>query len=141
MAQHHPVPSQLVRQMVEREMIDSPSSRFFSTDRGGLAPLADTRGAHTHSQAHAALSDFLDPDGSLALRRGTQHGADWGRYLDSIGDDPARVRADLDRFYRQWLPDQVAQGHYPLISDADLASMRASYDSERKTVFDSSCGS
>ncbi len=124
-------------------MIDSPSSRFFSTARGALAPLADTRGAgaHTHSQAHAALSDFLDPDGSLALRRGTQHGADWGRYLDSIGDDPARVRADLDRFHRQWSPDQVARGRNPLISDAVLASMRASYDSERKPVLDSSRGS
>ncbi|MBX3271056.1 MAG: RHS domain-containing protein [Sandaracinaceae bacterium] len=138
-AQHHPIPSQLVSEMVERRMVADPGRDFSDTSRGGLAPLSDARGAHTHSQTHGALSDMLDPDRALGLRRGTQHGTDWRRYLTSVGDDPARVAADLDRFYNQWLPDQVASGRYPLISEGDVAVLRSSYESERRRVFGSGC--
>jgi hypothetical protein len=110
---------------------------FASTTRSGLAPLADTAGSHTHSQAHAALSHYLDPHGTLGLPNGTQRGAHWDAYLNHVqsqGHGGQHVLDQFHNFYHTWLPQQVAAGHYPLISAADVTAMQHAFDHDKNNL-------
>ncbi len=138
-AMHHTVPKRLTEMMQQRGMLDSGhnQSTFARTDRAGLAPLADTAGSHTHSQAHAALSHYLDPHGTLGLPNGTQHGAHWGNYLDAVqnqGHGGTHVLQQFHDFYHNWLPSQVAAGNYPLISPADVTAMQNAFDHDKNDL-------
>ena len=134
-AWHHPIPKELVHQMADNGMIDGSKlpANFDKTKRPGNVPLADTAGAHSHTQAHAALSDFLNEKyPGLDLPRGTQKAPHWAEYLQRR-DTSRKVLNDLDRFYRQWLPDQIAAGKYPLLT-GEADNILRSYEHERATV-------
>ncbi len=138
-AQHHTIPKRLTESMQGRGMIGPGHNQgtFASTTRPGLAPLADTAGAHTHSQAHAALSNYLDPHGTLGLPNGTQHGSHWNNYLNSVqaqGHGGQHVLNQFHDFYHTWLPQQVAAGHYPLISAADVTAMQHAFDHDKNNL-------
>jgi RHS repeat-associated protein len=138
-AMHHTIPKRLTESMQGRGMLGSGHNQtaFASTTRSGLAPLADTAGSHTHSQAHAALSHYLDPHGTLGLPNGTQRGAHWDAYLNHVqsqGHGGQHVLDQFHNFYHTWLPQQVAAGHYPLISAADVTAMQHAFDHDKNNL-------
>jgi hypothetical protein len=105
---------------------------FSNTGREGLWPLGADAGAHAHSEAHSALSDFLNEQHGLSLRQGTQQSGDWLAYLKKR-DTLQKVLNDFDEFYREWLPAQVRAGKYKkLVGEMPVA--KASYESERENV-------
>jgi hypothetical protein len=123
-------------------MTDADFAVFSRTERAGLAPLSDASGAHAHSQAHAALSDHLDPrdasgESALGLRRGTQTGANWAAYLDDLEANgrgsAASVLEDLDGFYRGGLGADVRAGRYPFLV-GQTQNLRRAYDIDRATI-------
>jgi RHS repeat-associated protein len=136
-ANHHTIPSQLVREMRNSGMLPGMTASDFdsyaSTSRAGLAPLSDSAGSHAHSQAHSALSDYLNQRHGLSLRQGTQHGSDWQLYLNAVGHDSDQVFRDMDNFYRRWLPRRVDAGDYPHLS-SEMGNLRSAYTHDRATV-------
>jgi RHS repeat-associated protein len=132
-ANHHPIPNQLVEQMADEGILDGKKlGNFDSTQRPGLWPLSDAKGAHAHSQAHEALSDFLNEKHGLDMRRGTQNADDWAKYL-AERDTLRKITNDLDEFYEKWLPAQVKAGKYPLLV-GEMPTAKASYRAERERV-------
>jgi hypothetical protein len=123
-----------VKEMANEGIIDAAKvpNNFGSTSRPSLWPLADDAGAHAHSQAHAALSDFIAESHGIEMTRGTQTGADWLEYLTER-DSLQKVLNDFDEFYSRWLPDEIAAGNYPLLKGEGQNALD-SYRSERETV-------
>jgi hypothetical protein len=119
--------------MAQEGILDKKSlGNFSSTERPGLWPLSDAKGAHAHGQAHQALSDFLNEKHGLDMRRGTQNADDWAKYL-AERDTLRKITNDFDEFYEKWLPAQVKAGKYPLLV-GEMPKAKASYRAERERV-------